>query len=72
MSALFHSRNLSSPFPFFGNGTICGDELRIVMGVQGAFPLAHGGNYSVITRSESGQKILLTNLACDLTKGGAQ
>lgn len=70
MSALFHSRNLSSPFPFFGNGTVCNDEWQTVMGVQGVFPLAHGDNYNVNVRSESVQNHVLNKYGPVGEKGG--
>ena len=48
----FQSCVFLSPFPFSGNGTVRGEELRAVLGVQGACPLAHS-NCNAIGRSES-------------------
>lgn len=72
MSAFFRSLNLPSSFPFGGNDTVRDDELRTVMGVQGVFPLAHGGNYNVIARSESVQNHVLNKSLNPSGKGGDQ
>lgn len=72
MSRLFHSTYLSLLFSFGENSTVCNAELQTVVGVQGVFPLAHGGNYRVITRSESVQNIVLNNCPLPGEKGGKQ
>ena len=72
MSRLFHSPHLSSLFSFGENSTVCNAELPIVMGVQGVFPMARGGNYNVTARSESIQNIVLNKCPLPSVKGGKQ
>lgn len=54
----FRSPILPTPFPLNGKVTVRGDEQGTVPGVQGVFPLAHGGNYMVITCFREEQNLL--------------